>query len=80
MSDLFSRHGIEHVMSVVEDNVQWMFGDPDLEEIGSSDVSICCHSVLNDLGTNGAAVTNTEWGLIRNAVNNMIHDVREQYA
>ena len=79
MSDLFSKHGIDHIMSVIEENVEWFFGDPDLQEIGSSDVSCCCAAVLKDLGYAADEVEQIEYRLIRNGVSNVIHDVREKY-
>jgi len=74
---IFSSHGVDYIMSVVESNVEWMFGDPELDEIGSSDVSCCVHNVCRELGIQPEDVDQTEWSLLRNAVNNTIHDVRE---
>jgi hypothetical protein len=76
---IFSQHGVEYIMGVVEDNVEWMFGDPELDEIGSSDVSCCVHNVCKDLGVQPDDVDQIEWSLLRNAVNNTIFDVREKF-
>jgi len=68
--------GVEFVMGVVEENVEWFFGDwPEGEGIGSSDVGAVVRSVFRDCGVEFNTADDVEVSLIRNAVNNVMSDV-----
>lgn len=79
MSDLFRDNTVDEIITAAENNVEWFFGDEDLQEIGSSDVSCCVAAVLRDLGQQPENVDQTEYRLIRNLVCNTISDVRARF-
>ena len=77
--DIFSRHGIEHVISIAKEEVEWFFSDA--EEIGSSDVSICVRAIYDKLDVHPDSAPREELGLIRNLVHNLIAELpRNEYA
>ena len=70
---IFAKHDIDHILTVVKDEVEWAFDDAD--EIGSSDVSCCVREVIRQLGENPDTVSKQDFQMIRNAVyNNMPRD------
>lgn len=81
--DIFSCHGIDYVMSIVEEEVEWFFGEwPEDQGIGTSDVGACWRAVIDKLGSRPEKISELEGDLIMNAVRNVMSDVlaRREYA
>jgi hypothetical protein len=77
--DIFSRHGIDYVMSIAQEEVEWFFSEA--EEIGTSDVSCCVRAIYDKLDVNPDRASEVEVGLIRNLVHNLISELpRNEYA
>jgi hypothetical protein len=67
---LFENHSLDDVISVIEDNVSFYFEDA--YEIGSSDVSCCVRSVVDQLGLDFDSLSKVDIMLLRNGVQNAI--------
>lgn len=61
--------GIDELLAVIAERAESFRG---WEEIGSSDVSIACWDVIDRLGIKREDVTDDEWPLLRNGMNNAI--------
>ena len=74
--NIFKDCDIMKITTVIEDQVDWMFGDPD-DEIGSSDVSACVRSVIRDLGFDPDFTDAMEMSMIRTCVMNKIGELHD---
>lgn len=75
---IFLNKDITEILSSVQQNVEWTFGDWDEGQgIGSSDVSCCVRSVIRDLGfdPDSNLIEDLEFEMIRNAVSNKMSEV-----
>lgn len=74
--DIFSRHGVEYVLSVIQEEVEWFFGDwPQGEGIGTSDVGACYRAVIDKLDSRPEHVGSVEQSLIMNGIRNIMNEV-----
>jgi hypothetical protein len=68
---IFSQ-GIDNLMMTAEAAVDHCFSDAD--EIGTSDVNCCLHDIVEAMGVDADLMTENEWTLLRNFVQNKINE------
>ena len=81
MSNIFQLNTIDEVITTIEEEVEWFFGDwPEGEGIGTSDVGNCYRAVIDKLcsDSRGEAVTDAEQTLIMNGIHNTMSEVLER--
>ena len=72
----FTSNQIKHLHEIAEEEVEWMFSDA--EEIGSSDISICVHNVLETAKREGIEHVDADFQLtaIRSIVNQELSNMK----
>jgi len=81
--DIFSRHGVDYVMSIIQEEVDWFFGEWPLDQgIGTSDVGNCWRAVIDKLDSRPENISAVEGDLIMNGIRNEMNQVlaRNEYA
>lgn len=69
--------GPEYVMSVITDEVEFMFGDYDGQGIGSSDINACARAIVHTIGMDHRDVPEVELDMIRTAIHNVLCDLED---
>lgn len=70
--------GLDALMAAIEDAASEAF-DRELEEIGSSDVSIACMGALGSLGIRLEDLPGAERSIVRNYMQNCISKIRAKW-
>jgi len=81
MLSIFEQHSVDKVLDVINDEVEWFFGDwPEGEGIGTSDVGCCYHAVVDKLclDSRGENVTEVERTMLMNGIHNAMSEVLEK--
>lgn len=71
-------HGLDRLMRAIEEAADEYF-NRELEEIGSSDVSIACMGALGSLGIRLESLTADERNIVRNYMQTCISKVRARW-